>query len=85
MKRNMKKPLVFIMALMMMIMTVLPVSASQATSYTYTLDDNNERVRTQDAYLPDRTITNLVHLRYRKYKNCNIRFKFREGFTYNLR
>ena len=41
MKRNMKKPLVFIMALMMMIMTVLPVSASQATSYTYTLDDNN--------------------------------------------
>ena len=44
MKRNMKKPLVFIMALMMMIMTVLPVSASQATSYTYTLDDNNERV-----------------------------------------
>lgn len=59
MKRNMKKPLVFIMALMMMIMTVLPVSASQATSYTYTLDDNNERVRTQDAYLPDRTITNL--------------------------
>ena len=32
MKRNMKKPLVFIMALMMMIMTVLPVSASQATS-----------------------------------------------------
>ena len=47
------------MALMMMIMTVLPVSASQATSYTYTLDDNNERVRTQDAYLPDRTITNL--------------------------
>ena len=53
MKRNMKKPLVFIMALMMMIMTVLPVSASQATSYTYTLDDNNERVRTQDAYLPE--------------------------------
>ena len=88
MKRNMKKPLVFIMALMMMIMTVLPVSASQATSYTYTLDDNNERVRTQDAYLPDRTITNLglknpsdiiidennimYNLRYRKYKNCNI-------------
>ena len=41
MKRNMKKPLVFIMALMMMIMTVLPVSASQATSYTYTLECKN--------------------------------------------
>ena len=28
MKRNMKKPLVFIMALMMMIITVLPVTTS---------------------------------------------------------
>ena len=40
-------------------MSVLPVAASQATSYSYTLDDEGELVRTQDAYLPDRTITNL--------------------------
>ncbi|MDE7212611.1 MAG: hypothetical protein K2O03_14360, partial [Lachnospiraceae bacterium] len=33
--------------------------ASQATSYTYTLDDNDDFVRTQDAYLPERTITDL--------------------------
>lgn len=35
------------------------VLASQATSYTYTLDDNDDFVRTQDAYLPERTITDL--------------------------
>ena len=40
-------------------MAVLPVAASQATSYTYTMDDQSEMVRTQDAYLPDRTITDL--------------------------
>ena len=39
--------------------SVLPAAASQATSYSYTLDDEGELVRTQDAYLPDRTITNL--------------------------
>ena len=37
----------------------LSVGASQTTSYTKTLDDDNNLVRTQDAYLPDRTITNL--------------------------
>ncbi len=37
----------------------VPAAASQATSYTYTLDDNDEFVRTQDAYLPERTITGL--------------------------
>jgi len=35
------------------------VSASQATSYTYTLDEDGYWTRTQDAYLPDKTITNL--------------------------
>ena len=35
------------------------VCASQATSYTYTLDENGYFVRTQDAYLPDKTITTL--------------------------
>lgn len=33
--------------------------ASQATSYTYTLDENGNFIRTQDAYLPDKTITTL--------------------------
>ncbi|TAH64586.1 MAG: tetratricopeptide repeat protein [Anaerolineaceae bacterium] len=38
---------------------VLPALASQATSYTYTLDEDGYWTRTQDAYLPDKTITNL--------------------------
>lgn len=54
-----KKTIVLLLAVTFVIMSVLPVMASQATSYTYTLDDENELVRTQDAYLPDRTITNL--------------------------
>lgn len=33
--------------------------ASQATSYTYTLDENGYFVRTQDAYLTDKTIADL--------------------------
>ena len=36
-----------------------PVYASQATSYTYTLDENGYFVRTQDAYLTDKTIADL--------------------------
>ncbi len=59
MKKHFKKSLVLFLALMFVVMSVLPVAASQATSYTYTLDDQNKLVRTQDAYLPDRTITNL--------------------------
>ena len=35
------------------------VQASQATSYTYTHDDKMNSIRTQDAYLPQQTITNL--------------------------
>lgn len=37
----------------------MQVLASQATSYTYTLDEDGYWTRTQDAYLPDKTITNL--------------------------
>lgn len=36
-----------------------PVEAANSTTYTYTLNNKNQLVRTQDAYLPDRTITNL--------------------------
>ena len=57
--RLIKKSLVLLLAVTFVIMSVLPVAASQATSYTYTLDDDSELVRTQDAYLPDRTITEL--------------------------
>lgn len=59
MKKIYKKSLVLFLALICMVMSALPVGASQATSYSYTLDDEGEMVRTQDAYLPDRTITNL--------------------------
>lgn len=59
MKKFMKKSIVVMLALCFTILQALPVGASQATSYTYTLDDRNYLVRTQDAYLPDRTITNL--------------------------
>lgn len=57
--RLIKKSLVLLLAVTFVIMSALPVAASQATSYTYTLDDESEMVRTQDAYLPDRTITDL--------------------------
>jgi hypothetical protein len=59
MKKLQKKSLVLLLALILSLMAALPVAASQATSYTYTLDDEDELVRTQDAYLPDRTITTL--------------------------
>ncbi len=59
MKKLWKKSLVLLLALIFVVMSVLPVAASQATSYTYTLDDQENLVRTQDAYLPDRTITDL--------------------------
>ena len=53
----MKKPL----ALLMLLALLLPLGAGavQATSYTYTLDDTGSLVRTQDAYLPEKTITGL--------------------------
>ena len=59
MKKIMKKSLVLLLALTFVAMSALSVAASQATSYSYTLDDKGEYVRTQDAYLPDRTITSL--------------------------
>ena len=33
--------------------------ADRATSYTYTVDEKGDWIRTQDAYLPDRTLTEL--------------------------
>lgn len=59
MKKFMKKSIIVMLALCFTVLQALQVSASQATSYTYTLDDDSDYVRTQDAYLPDRTITDL--------------------------
>ncbi|MFI3254641.1 MAG: YIP1 family protein [Eubacteriales bacterium] len=44
---------------MIMVLIVQSVSAIGITSYTSTVDDNNRYVRTQDAYLPEKTITSL--------------------------
>ncbi|MGF7145840.1 sugar lactone lactonase YvrE [Anaerotaenia torta] len=59
----MKKLIRAVLALLtILVITGLPAhsaSASQATSYTYTFDKKGNYTRTQDAYLPDRTITDL--------------------------
>lgn len=51
--------LVFLLLAGILLPPPLTVSASQATSYTYTLNEKGHYVRTQDAYLPDKTITDL--------------------------
>lgn len=43
----------------LMLQLPMRVSANQATSYTYAADENGYWVRTQDAYLPDKTVTEL--------------------------
>ncbi len=58
----MKRIKILLILLITLIMTGMPVAAafaSQATSYTYTFDQRGYWMRTQDAYLPDKTITNL--------------------------
>ena len=37
----------------------MEAEASKTTSFTYTLDENKNYIRTQDAYLPERTVTDL--------------------------
>ncbi len=59
-KRNIMKKLLFLPAvLLVLLQTPLQVSANQATSYTYAADENDYWERTQDAYLPDKTVTEL--------------------------
>ncbi len=43
----------------MALRTPVQVNASQATSYTYASDEDMNWERTQDAYLPDKTVTGL--------------------------
>ena len=65
MKKCRQKALLLLTAAVVMISSLTGVHrpqtayASQATSYTYTLDENGYFVRTQDAYLTDKTITDL--------------------------
>ncbi len=57
--RRLKLILVLLAALIVPGITAGTASASQATSYTYTFDQRGFWTRTQDAYLPDKTITDL--------------------------
>lgn len=59
MKNKLKIILVLCFVLVISSISSSKVSASQATSYTYTINEKGYYTRTQDAYLPDRTITNL--------------------------
>lgn len=47
------------MALLLILQLPMSVSANQATSYTYAADEDKHWERTQDAYLPDKTVTGL--------------------------
>ncbi len=53
------KRLLIVLGLLLCLTEPIPAQASQATSYTYTHDDKMNSIRTQDAYLPQQTITNL--------------------------
>lgn len=62
MKKRSVKAVLFLLLAALCFPSLAPeakAQASQATSYTYTFDDNYDFVRTQDAYLPERTITDL--------------------------
>jgi len=56
------KPLLVALIAIITFFSFLPVGvyASSSTTYTYALDDNKHYVRTQDAYLPGQTITDLA-------------------------
>ncbi|MDF2943054.1 MAG: integral rane protein [Herbinix sp.] len=59
MKKRIKAALILLIAFVISSIPTLSASASQATSYTYTFDEMGYWTRTQDAYLPDKTITYL--------------------------
>lgn len=54
-----KRSLLFIIITIITFFTSIKANASPATSYTYTLNSKGRFVRTQDAYLPERTIVEL--------------------------
>ena len=53
------KQLLTVIGVLLCLTEPILAQASQATSYTYTHDDKMNSIRTQDAYLPQQTITNL--------------------------
>ena len=55
----MKKTLALLLVLLASLQAT-SAFAVQATSFTYTVDDTMTLVRTQDAYLPDKTISCAV-------------------------
>jgi sugar lactone lactonase YvrE len=59
MKKRLRAVLILLAAFVVSSIPMALASASQATSYTYTLDNKKFFTRTQDAYLPDKTITSL--------------------------
>lgn len=59
MKRIQRFACLFLAVSFFVLLPAGTVSASQTTSYTYTLDEKGYYIRTQDAYLPDKTITEL--------------------------
>lgn len=60
MKKLIKAGMLFLTAFVVSSIPTLSAKASQATSYTYTFDDKDFWIRTQDAYLPDKTVTELA-------------------------
>lgn len=54
-----RRGLLLLAVVCLMLELPMRVSANQATSYTYAADENGYWVRTQDAYLPDKTVTEL--------------------------
>ena len=59
MKKRIKAGLILLIAFVVSGLPAHTAFASQATSYTYTFDQKGYWTRTQDAYLPEMTITNL--------------------------
>lgn len=61
MKRNSKwRKILFLPAMVFLTVQMsMTVHANQATSYTYAADEDKNWERTQDAYLPDKTVTEL--------------------------
>lgn len=56
---NRKRRVLLLVPALLMLLLPLSAAANKATSYTYTLDQKHRLVRTQDAYLPDKTVTTL--------------------------
>ncbi len=57
--RRRKKRFFLACAVFLLLCPLRGALGDQATTYTYTLDDKGAYIRTQDAYLPNRTLTDL--------------------------